>query len=331
MVKGRVIEVHRTNFLVAVEGKEIVATVRGNFHTDKDFPKVGDYVTLEILNDGKGVIESVEKRKSVIKRRISGGEEEQIMVANVDLIFVVMGLDQDYNVSRLERYILLASQSNIPLIIILNKVDLVENSEIYFNEVVGVAGKIPVISVSATTGENMAEMRKHLNKDTTAVLLGSSGAGKSTITNWLLEEAKQAVSGLREGDGKGRHTTATRQLFTLPSGGYLIDTAGIRELLVQESDSEIELEVFHRIETIATNCRFRNCDHERSEGCAVVLAVEEGNLTERELSNYHKLKKERLLQGKGANQLARHEAQNQKRQSQKLAAIKKQRLGRNLR
>ncbi len=264
MTSGRVTEVHRTNFIVKVEGKEVVSTVRGNFHTEKDFPKVGDYVSLEVLSDGKGVIESVKERKSVIKRKASDSEEEQIMAANVDFIFIVMGLDKDFSVSRLERYLLLAAQSDIPAVIVLNKLDVAEAKESQISEVKTMAGGSPVVSVSATTGENMESVQSFISSDTTAVLLGSSGAGKSTITNWLLQDDVQPVQDIRSDDGRGRHTTTSRQLFDLPGGGYLIDTAGMRELGVLESDSEDELEVFYKIEEIAKECKFRNCDHEKS-------------------------------------------------------------------
>jgi len=332
MTSGRVTEVHRTNFIVKVDGREITATVRGNFHAEKDFPKVGDYVSLEILTDEKGVIESVSDRKSVIKRKASDSEEEQIMATNVDLILVVMGLDNDFSVSRLERYLLLAAQSSIPAVIILNKIDVTKDKETQIKEVVEMAGGTPLVAVSATTGENMESLHQYIGLETTAVLLGSSGAGKSTITNWLLEEAVQPVQKIRSSDGRGRHTTTSRQLFELPLGGYLIDTAGMRELGVLESDPEDESEVFYKIEKIAKNCQFRNCDHEKSDGCAVVEAIQSGEISEREINNYHKLQRERAFrESKDSNSSARHELQNRKRQSQKNAAIQRQRLSSGLR
>lgn len=329
MIKGRVTEAHRTNFTVVTEQGEFTATVRGAFHAEGDFPKVGDYVSLEYLNDKQAVIEEVLDRTSVIKRKSAEDDDEQIIAANVDLIFIVMGLDGDFNISRLERYLLLAQQSSVPAVIVLNKVDVVEDINMYLEQVAVVAGKTPVMAVSALQGLGMDSLAAAISSETTAVLLGSSGAGKSTITNWLLQEERQAVKGIRLNDSHGRHTTTSRQLFTLPHGGYLIDTPGMRELGVIESDADDEQLVFERIENFASQCQFRNCDHEKSEGCAVLAAIESGELTERELHNYHKLLRERAFQeNKDLNASARHNAQNQKRQQQKHVAELRRRLSR---
>ncbi|MCA9360820.1 ribosome small subunit-dependent GTPase A [Candidatus Nomurabacteria bacterium] len=329
MTKGRVIEAHRTNFTVAFDNRELLATVRGNFHVAKDFPKVGDYVSLELLEDDKAVIEEVLERKTVIKRKAADADEEQIIATNVDYIFIVMGLDGDYSLSRLERYLLLAQQSAIDTIVVLNKIDLANDLNSLLREAAGVVGDTPVIAVSATTGSNMGEFLNYVKSGSTAVLLGSSGAGKSTITNWLLEETKQEVNETRLDDSRGRHTTTSRQLFTLPNGGYLIDTPGMRELGVLDTDAEDELAVFEKIEQFSLECKFNDCDHEKSVGCAVLAAVESGAVTERELANYHKLLRERaFLESKDSTAAARHHNQNQKRQSQKYAAIQRQKLSR---
>lgn len=329
MNTGRITEAHRTNFTVTVDGKEYIATVRGVFHADKDFPKVGDYVSCELLDDEKAVIEKVNDRQSVIKRKSAETDEEQIIAANVDLIFIVMGLDGDFNMSRLERYLLLAEQSSIPAVVILNKSDVVEDVASYQSQVTEIVGETPVLTISALQGEGMEELASYIMPETTAVLLGSSGAGKSTITNWLLQEEKQAVKEIREDDSHGRHTTTSRQLFSLPHGGYLIDTPGMRELGVFESDKEDELAVFERIEQYAAQCQFRNCDHHKSAGCAVKAAIEAGELSERELHNYHKLLRERdFLENKGTDNGARHQKQNEKRLQQKYEAIKRQKLSR---
>lgn len=329
MITGRVTEAHRTNFTVATKQGDFTATVRGVFHADGDFPKVGDYVEMEHLNETQAVIETVLERKSVIKRKSAEEDDEQIIAANVDLIFVVMGLDGDFNISRLERYLLLAQQSSVPAVIVLNKVDVVEDITEYMEQVIVVAGKTPVIAVSALQGEGMEALSGYINNEATAVLLGSSGAGKSTITNWLLKEERQAVKGIRLNDSHGRHTTTSRQLFTLPHGGYLIDTPGMRELGVVESESDDEQLVFERIENFSSLCQFRNCDHNKSEGCAVLAAIESGELTERELNNYHKILRERAFQeSKDTDASARYSVQNQKRAQQKNTAEYRKRLSR---
>jgi ribosome biogenesis GTPase len=293
MQTGRIIEAHRTNFTVALEAAVVTGTVRGSFHVDGDFPKVGDYVNLSLLGDDQAVIEEVLPRTSVIKRKTADGEGEQIIVANADLIFIVMGLDGDFNLSRLERYLLLAKQSEVAAVIVLNKADVVENPLEYVAQVQVIAGAVPVHAVSALTGDGLPAVTRHITPTTTAVLLGSSGAGKSTITNWLLSEERQAVKATRESDNRGRHTTTSRQLFALPKGGFLIDTPGMRELAVLESKAEDEQAVFERIEQFSNQCKFSNCDHEKSVGCAVLAAVESGELSQRELKNYRKLVQER--------------------------------------
>ncbi len=326
---GRITEAHRTNFTVAFENKEYIATVRGVFHADGDFPKVGDYVNFEILDSEKAVIEEVHERASVIKRRAPETGEEQIIVTNVDLIFIVMGLDGDFNISRLERYLLLSKQSNIPAVVVLNKSDVVDDVFDYQSQVSDVVGETSVLTLSALLGEGLDELSSLITSGTTAVLLGSSGAGKSTITNWLLSEEKQAVKGIREDDSHGRHTTTSRQLFALPNGGYLIDTPGMRELGIFDSDKEAEEAVFERIESFAETCKFNNCDHDKSAGCAVQAAIEAGEITEREINNYHKLLREREWQDTKALDNSAHLAHEKDRRKQKMySAAARKKAGR---
>lgn len=295
MKTARVIEEHKTNYVIRAGAEEYLATVRGTFFEEGGFPKVGDYVQYEDVGDSKAVIESIEPRSSVIVRKAAHTGEEQVIVANVDLIFIVMGLDGDFNVSRLERYILLARQSGVAPVIVLNKCDSVEDVEGYVVAVTEAVGDVPVHAVSAKTGEGMESLLEYFTEDVTAVLLGSSGAGKSTITNWLLSERAQETQSVREDDSHGRHTTTHRELFSLPGGGYLIDTPGMRELGVFNSEEDEE-EVFALLDELAAQCRFPNCDHEKSAGCAILEAVASGKISERQLANYQKLQRERLFE-----------------------------------
>ncbi len=295
MKEARVIQEHKTNYVIENNGREYIATVRGSFFTEGSFPKVGDFVVYSEVADDKAVIEEVLPRTSTITRKAAETGDEQVIVANVDVVFIVMGLDGDFNLSRLERYLLLAKQGNVQPLVILNKCDTVEDPEVYIDQVTQIVDGVPVYAVSAITGENMESLLKHLVGDTTAVLLGSSGAGKSTITNWLVQGEAQLVQAVREDDSRGRHTTTFRQLFALPSGGYLIDTPGMRELGVQ-STQEDESAVFEQIETLAKQCQFSNCDHDKSAGCAILAAIEAGEISERQLSSYQKLQRERLFE-----------------------------------
>jgi ribosome biogenesis GTPase len=326
MLTGRVIEVQRVHISVALPDKVVLATVRGEFHETGEYPKVGDWVNVSLIDEEQAVIEELLPRSSVIERLDQETLQPQVLVANVDIVFIVMGLDGDYNVSRLERYLLLARQSNITPVVILNKSDLAPELARQVAGVEQVVGETPVHITNASTGDGLEVMRSYFEADTTAVLLGSSGAGKSTITNWLLGEAAQAVNEVRADDSRGRHTTTTRQLFTLAGGGYLIDTPGMRELSVVESESTQEEMLIEEIESLAQQCQFSNCDHEKSAGCAVLAAVDSGELDPRTLDNYYKLVRERAWQQDKTGSKERYSKQNEKRQSQAYAAAKKRRL-----
>jgi ribosome biogenesis GTPase len=289
-VRGRVITEHKASYVVSCDGSILDATLRGIFHEDEDvlFPKVGDYVQVTILEDGKGVIESVEERKSIVMRKSAHDDTEQIMVANVDFVFVVMGMDDDFNLRRLERYLVLSEQAHITPVIILNKADIATDVDEKKEAVLTVAQDTPVHVVSAKTGEGMEVFAQYLTQGATGVLLGSSGAGKSTITNYLLQSQVQETRGVRDTDSRGRHTTTVRELFQVDTGGYLIDTPGMRELgFVSEED--MVAGTFSDIEILACDCKFSNCDHVKSAGCAVQAAIEQGALDNAHFQNYLKL------------------------------------------
>ncbi len=327
MNKARVIEEHRSNYIISDGNNKYLATVRGSFFNESAFPKVGDFVLFNEVADEKAVIEEILYRRSTISRKAVDGQGEQVIVTNVDIMFIVMGLDNDFNISRLERYLLLARQSEVAPVIVLNKRDSVEDPESFIRQVETSAGNVPVCAVSATTGENMEELLKYLGADTTVVLLGSSGAGKSTITNWLLREDKQSVGEVRTDDSHGRHTTTSRQLFTLPSGGYLIDTPGMRELGVQSTEEDEE-SVFSELEVLSLQCRFPNCDHDKSKGCAIIEAVRAGEIPERQLRNFQKLQRERLFEeSKYDEEMSREYKQKQKRLHKGYREIQKRNRG----
>lgn len=314
MKTGRIIAEHKTNFRISDSGKEFLATVRGSFFDTDNFPKVGDNVLYTELPEDKVVIEKILPRSSSITRRSAGTGEPQVIVANVDTIFIVMGLDGDFNLSRLERYLLLAKQSAVEAIVVLNKSDVIENVEEYIDVAKTVSGLTPVYAVSALTGQNMEMLLSHVSQNMTAVLLGSSGAGKSTITNWLLQTEKQSVKKVREDDSRGRHATTSRQLFLLPNGGYLIDTPGMRELGMSGSTAEDESAVFTEIEALSRQCKFTNCDHEKSKGCAVLAAIEAEEVSERQVQNFHKLQRERVFEeSKHDAELSLQEKQRKKK------------------
>jgi ribosome biogenesis GTPase len=289
-IRGRIITEHKASYVVLADGVDYVATVRGHFHDgeEKRFPKVGDYVELSVLEEGKAVIEKIEPRTSEVVRKSAHDDTIQVMVANVDYVFIVMGLDDDFNLRRLERYLVLSEQANITPVVILNKADIAVDVDLYLRQTKEVAKSVAVYAVSAKTGQGMEVFAEYMKDGKTGVLLGSSGAGKSTITNNLLKEVLQDTKSVRETDSRGRHTTTTRELFALPSGGYLIDTPGMRELgFVQEED--VTEGTFSDIELLAYECKFPNCDHIKSAGCKVQEALQSGELDKKHFDNYLKL------------------------------------------
>ncbi len=298
MSHGRIIQENKTNYILADGAKEYSAVVRGKFHTADGFPKVGDYIEYVMTGEDEAVIESILPRRTQIVRKAAGtGNEQQVIVANVDNILIVMGLDDDFNLNRLDRYILLAEQSSIKPIIVLNKSDVVPNAEEYLEQVKNRHPHLEMCLISAAAGINMNALHAYLGANVTAVLLGSSGAGKSTITNWLLNHATQDTQEVRADDGRGRHTTTARHLFTLPNGAYLIDTPGMRELALV---GEVEGSISEQIDELRQQCKFSDCDHEKSLGCAVQAAITEGLMTNEQLASFLKLKREKhFLESRG--------------------------------
>lgn len=290
---ARVVAEHKTQYVIRIAGTEYTAVVRGKILLNgrKDFPKVGDYVTYTELGNGQAVIETILPRTTQIIRKTAIGNEPQVIVANVDVMFIVMGLDGDYNPNRLERYLMLAEQSAVQPVIVLNKIDAIDDAQPFLDEVGTLAHNVPIHAVSAVTGLNMGTLRSYITADTTAVLLGSSGAGKSTIMNWFLGDTRQDTQSVREDDSRGRHTTTSRELFALPDGGYLIDTPGMRALALFNTKDPTS-DVFGDIETLISQCQFSDCDHQKSRGCAVQRAIYDGVIEAKHFANYCKLKSE---------------------------------------
>lgn len=311
------------------DGQTVQATVRGGFHETGDYPKVGDRVRLSAVTaseESQAVIEEVLPRTSAIARLDQETRQPQILVTNVDVVFIVMGLDGDFNPKRLERYLALAGQSGIQPVILLNKADLATDLEEKLQQVARIAGTVPVHVITATAGAGLEALRAYLTEEKTAVLLGSSGAGKSTITNWLLGRQEQTTGTVRLDDSRGRHTTTTRQLFTLPTGGFLIDTPGMRELGLVEAEHLSDETTIYQVEQIAEQCKFRNCDHEKSAGCAVLAAVAAGEITLSTLENYYKLKREQAWLADKTGGKGQFKEQTKKRSAQARAAAARKRL-----
>jgi len=275
-------------------------------------PGVGDWVILEEPHDpdGTAVIERVLDRRTIFTRGAAGREtRQQVIAANVDLVFAVCGLDADFNLRRIERYLARIWASRARPVVILNKADICDDTGARIAEVERHAVGVQVHAVSALQREGIGEIRAEIREGMTVALVGSSGAGKSTLVNALLGEERMRTGAVRASDGRGRHVTTHRQLVLLPGGGLLLDTPGMREL--QLLDDEGIDDVFGEIAELAAGCRFRDCKHETEPGCAVKEAVESGSLDSDRFEHYRKLVREAR-----ANQL-RHD-EHRRRQAERV-------------
>ena len=303
---GRITLEHKHSYRVLTEQGEWLASVSGNFayraFSRKDYPAVGDFVLVEQMpGEERAIIHHLFERKSKFTRKMAGQAiDEQIVAANVDIAFLVMSLNADFNVRRLERYLIAAWDSGAKPVIVLTKSDLCDDVTSYIQEVETIAFGVDVIAVSAVTSDGIEQLQQMLTEGITAALIGSSGAGKSTLTNVLLMAEKMKVSDIREDDAKGRHTTTHRELVMLPTGACLIDTPGMRELQLWDQGDSLSAS-FSDIEQLAENCRFRDCTHKKEPHCAIRTAINEGTLEEVRLRSYFKLQKELAYIEKKAN------------------------------
>jgi ribosome biogenesis GTPase / thiamine phosphate phosphatase len=290
LAPGRVSVQHRGSWLVVTEERDDLVEITGRLRHEAgpgELPVVGDWVGL-----CDGLIDEVLPRSSRFSRKMPFTEvAEQVLVANVDVAFLVMGLDErDFNLRRLERYLTTAWEGGATPVIVLNKVDLAVDLERQIGETETVAFGVPVHAVSAETGEGVDDLRRHVAAGQTAVLLGSSGVGKSTIINRLLGEERFRTNDVRA-DGRGRHTTTHRELVPVPGGGVIIDTPGLRELQLWETDGGLD-QTFVDIAELIAQCRFSDCQHRTEPGCAVKAALGDGSLPAERWESYLKLQRE---------------------------------------
>jgi len=256
----------------------------------EDIPKVGDWVVVRPSDFGNATVEALVPRHNEIARKVAGKKAvKQTIAANVDVAFVVLALDNDFSIERLKRFLYQLSIDAIRPIIVLNKADKTNDVAVYIEKLKSL--ELPIIIATAVEGVGIDQMLAYIPAGQTAVLLGSSSVGKSTLTNRLLGHEEQATQAVRESDATGKHTTVHRELFTLPGGGLLIDTPGIRELQLWGTE-EVLAENFDDVTALIRACKYRTCRHQHEEGCAIRTALQSGALSRSHYASYLKMKQE---------------------------------------
>ncbi|MGH8776120.1 MAG: ribosome small subunit-dependent GTPase A [Jiangellaceae bacterium] len=284
--------------LRATYGRDVLAALA----TDRAAaPTVGDWAAVRHWPDDRRTIEAVLARRTrVIRDGADETSHAQVLAANVDLVVIVEHLDPEPDVGRIERLLVLAWGSGARPLVVLTKADLVPDPDGMRGEVAVAAPGVDVIAANATDGDGIDALRAHLAPGRTLVLLGPSGAGKSTLVNALAGASMMATAATRAVDGKGRHTTTHRQLVVLPGTGVVLDTPGLRSVGLV-ADAEAVATAFPELEELAARCRFRDCAHETEPGCAVLAAIDEGDLDERRLASWRKLGREAAFQARRAD------------------------------
>ncbi|WKN41115.1 ribosome small subunit-dependent GTPase A [Tunicatimonas pelagia] len=295
---GRVVVEHKERYVVQTTEGIFSAEITGNLRfvaqSRRDFPAVGDWVKIAPMDANSVVILKILPRTSVLERQAVGQHgETQLIATNIDYAFLVQATGHDFNLKRLERYLTICHASHIKPIIILTKIDLVENKAIeqLISQLNDRIKEIPIIALSSETGEGFDQLLEIMQPHQSYCFLGSSGVGKSTIVNRLNAQPTLKTSAISYSTNKGRHTTSHRELLLLPNQSIVIDTPGMREVGMTDQATGLE-QTYDEITDLARNCRFNNCTHTHEQGCAVTEAVSEGSISEEAYNNYLKLKRE---------------------------------------
>jgi ribosome biogenesis GTPase len=293
---GRIICQEKQLYIVHDGSTELAAELSGRFRheAEKDggFPAVGDWVGVKPHSEDEAVIHALLPRRTAISRKVPGDlVVEQVIAANVETVFLVTGLDQEFSPRRIERYVAAMLGSGATPVVVLNKTDLCPNTATALAQLGPIQAMVNILQTSAATGTGLEAIRAFVRPGETVAFVGSSGVGKSTIINRLLGFDRQQTGEVSKAVGKGRHVTTRRELIPLPGGGLLMDTPGLRELQLWGDESDLD-GAFEDVEALARACRFRDCRHKNEPGCAVRAALEDGTLDEERFHNFQKMRRE---------------------------------------
>lgn len=296
---GRIIAEHKERYLIATENGELEAEITGNMRftaeSREDFPAVGDWVNYISYDKDFAIINKILPRYSLIRRQSVGSYGEvQIIGTNIDYAFIMQSVNRDFNINRLERYLTICYAEKIKPIIVLTKTDLIDKQQLQLitDKIEARIQNIQVLAISNETKSGFEELTNNLKTGLTYCMLGSSGVGKSTLLNNLLEEKVMKTDNISESTNKGKHVSTHRELKVLKDGGILIDNPGMREVGIVDETGGLE-DTFDKIMELSESCRFSDCKHINETGCAVIEAVESGDLEENYYKNYLKLEKEK--------------------------------------
>lgn len=296
---ARVVSVHKDSYLVTKGGGEVFAELSGHLcytvNSVSDLPTTGDWVYADFYDDDThAIIHDLVPRKTLLKRKASGKSVDfQLIAANIDIAFIIQSVDYNFNLRRLERYLVMSHEGGIAPVVLLSKCDLASPDEVskLKASVLRIAPLATVTAFSNLSGENIDAIKNSLLPGHTYCLLGSSGVGKTTLLNSILGSEHFATQSVSKKEGKGRHTTTSRELIQLGNGAMLIDTPGMRELGNMSVDAGMD-ETFSEIVALSQNCKFNNCSHTKEKGCAIIAAINEDELSEQRFKSYTKMKSE---------------------------------------
>ena len=296
---GRVISEHKERYVIRTEqgefDSELIGNLRFTAESRYDFPAVGDWVAFSEYDEDKALIHAIYPRHSIIERQAVGKSgQKQIIATNIDFGLIVQAVNRDFNINRLERYLTICNTSNVIPVIILSKIDLIEENQLksYLNQIAERIKDVRVIALSNESLAGLDELTEIIEKGKTYCLLGSSGVGKSTLLNNLAGKAQMKTNSISQSTDRGKHVTSHRELFVLRTGAILIDNPGMREVGIADSTGGLEI-TFDAIVKLSQNCKFKDCKHTNEKGCAILESVESGEIDRASYENFQRLQRER--------------------------------------